>query len=108
MTVHQPIRARLSFYPARIPTDLFIGGTWRKGSGGDPIDVFDPSSGQVISQVANASVDDALGAVAAAHDALPGWAATAPRNRSAILRRCFDLMIVRKQMHAELSSLENG
>ncbi len=108
MTVHQPIRARLSFDPARIPTDLFIGGMWRKGSGGDPIDVFDPSSGQVISQVANASVDDSLGAVAAAHDALPGWAATAPRKRSEILRRCFELMIERKQMLAELISLENG
>ncbi|WP_375599111.1 NAD-dependent succinate-semialdehyde dehydrogenase [Devosia sp. Naph2] len=108
MTVHKPIQGRLSFDPDRIPTDLFIGGAWRKGRGGDPIDVFDPSSGQVISQVANASVDDALGAVAAAHDALPGWAATAPRKRSEIIRRCFELMIDRKQMLAELISLENG
>jgi succinate-semialdehyde dehydrogenase/glutarate-semialdehyde dehydrogenase len=108
MTLNSAIKAHLSFEPAQIPTDLFIGGQWQKGSGGAPIDVFDPSSGTVIAQVANASVDDALSAVGSAYDALPGWAATAPRRRSEILRRCFDLMIERKQMLAELISLENG
>ena len=108
MTVHQSIKAQLSFDPARVPTELFIGGQWRAGSGGERIDVFDPSSGQVISRVANASVEDALSAVTAAHDALPAWAATSPRKRSEILRRCFELMIERKQMLAELISLENG
>src|SRR5690606_20684997 len=38
----------------------------------------------------------------------PGWAATPPRRRSEILRRCYELMIERKQMLAELISLENG
>lgn len=108
MTVHAKIQAQLSFDPSTVPTGLFIGGQWKEGGGGAPIDVLDPSTGLVISQVANASVDDALGAVSAAHDALPAWAATPPRRRSEILRRCFELMIERKQMLAELISLENG
>ncbi|WP_417580721.1 NAD-dependent succinate-semialdehyde dehydrogenase [Pelagibacterium sp.] len=108
MSVDAQIRAQLSFDPDSVPTELFVGGKWQPGNGGDSIDVFDPASGQVISQVANASPDDALSAVAAAHEALPGWAATAPRQRSEILRRCFELMIERKQMLAELISLENG
>src|SRR5690606_14969615 len=98
----------LSFDPSALPNDLFIAGKWRKGSTGNRLDVADPSTGRVITSVADASEEDALAAVAAGHDAAPGWAATPPRRRSEILRRCFELMIERKQMLAELISLENG
>lgn len=70
--------------------------------------MVDPSTGATIAAVADASVDDALEAVAAAHAAGPAWAATAPRKRSEILRRCYELMIERKAMLTELISLENG
>ncbi|MBW4653496.1 MAG: NAD-dependent succinate-semialdehyde dehydrogenase [Kaiparowitsia implicata GSE-PSE-MK54-09C] len=108
MTFQAKFPAQLSFDPAQIPTNLFIAGQWQAGDGGDRIGVVDPSTGRQIAQVANASVEDALVAVGAAYDALPAWAATAPRRRSEILRRCFELMIERKQMLAELISLENG
>lgn len=98
----------LSFDPQKVPTDLWIGGQWQAGGTGNRLDVIDPSTGKVISKVADASVEDALAAVKAAHEAGPGWAATPPRKRSEILRRCFELMIERKQMLAELISLENG
>jgi succinate-semialdehyde dehydrogenase/glutarate-semialdehyde dehydrogenase len=98
----------LSFDPKTLPTDLWIGGRWTAGATQKRIDVVDPSTGKAIAAVADASVDDALAAVTAAYEAGPGWAATAPRKRSEILRRCFELMIERKQMLAELISLENG
>ncbi|HEV7276815.1 MAG TPA: NAD-dependent succinate-semialdehyde dehydrogenase [Devosiaceae bacterium] len=98
----------LSFDPATLPTNLFIGGRWVEGSTGNRISVYDPSTGGVIAKVADASVEDAMGAVGAASDALPGWAATAPRERGEILRRCFELMIERREMLAELIALENG
>ena len=100
--------SRFSFDPATLPTDLWIGGAWRPGSTGRRIDVIDPSTGKAITSVADASIEDAIGAVDAAHAAAAGWAATSPRERSNILRRCFDLMIERKSMLAELISLENG
>ncbi len=93
---------------AQAPTDLWIGGQWRPGNGGERIEVMDPSTGSVIAAVANASIDDALSAVSAAHAALPGWSATAPRARSEILRRCFELMSARKEALAQLIALENG
>ncbi len=98
----------LSFDPRTLPTDLWIGGRWTAGATKKRIDVVDPSTGKAITAVADASVDDALAAVTAAYEAGPGWAATAPRKRSEILRRCFELMIERKQMLAELIALENG
>ncbi len=91
-----------------VPTDLFIGGQWADGQTGNRIPVRDPSTGQEITTIADASIDDAMRAVAAAHAALPGWSATAPRQRGEILRRCFELMIARKEALAYLISLENG
>jgi succinate-semialdehyde dehydrogenase/glutarate-semialdehyde dehydrogenase len=99
---------QLSFDPATLPWNLWIGGTWRPSAAGKRIDVIDPSTGRVAASVADGSVEDAMEAVSAAHAAGPGWAATAPRERSEILRRCFELMIERKDMLAELISLENG
>lgn len=108
MTIMQKITSALSFDINSVPTDLFIGGKWLEGSAGGRIDVLDPSTGTPIAAVADASIDDAKTAVDAAHKALPAWAATPPRRRSEILRRCFELMIERKDMLAELISLENG
>jgi succinate-semialdehyde dehydrogenase / glutarate-semialdehyde dehydrogenase len=108
MTAMQKIAAAIGFDIASVPTDLFIGGKWVKGSTGKRIDVLDPSTGMAIAAVADANVEDALEAVRVAHDAGPAWAATAPRKRSEILRRCYELMIERKDMLAALISLENG
>ncbi|MCJ9669458.1 MULTISPECIES: NAD-dependent succinate-semialdehyde dehydrogenase [unclassified Neorhizobium] len=104
----QKITSALSFNINSVPTDLFIGGKWRNGSTGKRINVLDPSTGTPIVAVADASIDDAMEAVNAAHKAAPAWAATPPRKRSEILRRCFELMIEHKDMLAELISLENG
>lgn len=108
MSIMQKISASIGFDVASIPTDLHIGGQWVAGSTGRRIAVVDPSTGATIAEVADASIDDALAAVTAAHEAAPAWAATAPRKRSEILRRCFELMIERRDMLAELISLENG
>ncbi|HET9067124.1 MAG TPA: NAD-dependent succinate-semialdehyde dehydrogenase [Amaricoccus sp.] len=107
MTLDTRPAPKLGFDPAKLPGDLWIGGAWRPGGAGR-IEVIDPSTGQAVASVADASVEDALDAVAAAHAALGPWAATAPRRRSEILRCSFELMIERREMLAELIALENG
>jgi succinate-semialdehyde dehydrogenase/glutarate-semialdehyde dehydrogenase len=86
---------------------MLIDGAWQAGSAGT-FDVLDPSDGSVLTQVPRAGVDDLERAVAAAHRAGPGWAATAPRERSEMLRRAFELMIVHQDELALLMSLEMG
>lgn len=98
----------LSFDPAALPADLWIDGAWRPGTGDKRIDVLDPSTGTVITSVADATLDDAMQAIAAAEKAAEGWRSTPPRQRAEILRRCFELMIEKRDMLAELISLENG
>jgi succinate-semialdehyde dehydrogenase/glutarate-semialdehyde dehydrogenase len=91
-----------------VPAELFIGGTWRPSADGARIPVFDPATGRELTSVASAAVADGLAAVAAAHDAGPGWAATAPRARGEILRRAFELMSERSEQLARLIVMENG
>ncbi|MGN6605736.1 MAG: NAD-dependent succinate-semialdehyde dehydrogenase, partial [Jatrophihabitans sp.] len=93
--------------PAGIPTQQFIGGTWRDGSGGS-FAVLDPSTGEPLGDVPRAGADDVGAAVDAAAGALPGWAATAPRERAEVLRRAFAAMIERTDEIAHLMSLEMG
>ena len=93
---------------AAVKTELYIGGAWRAGAEGKRIAVLDPSTGKVIASIADATVDDGLAAVKAAHDALSAWAAMAPRQRGEILRKCWELMVARTEMFARLISLENG
>jgi succinate-semialdehyde dehydrogenase/glutarate-semialdehyde dehydrogenase len=87
-------------------TDLFIGGKWVPAA--SRFDVLDPATGEVIASVADGSVEDAAAAVDAAAAAGPEWAATAPRQRSEVLRRAFELMTERADELAKLISLENG
>jgi succinate-semialdehyde dehydrogenase/glutarate-semialdehyde dehydrogenase len=89
-----------------VETDLFIGGKWIPAE--SRFDVLDPATGDVIASVADGSVSDSLAAVDAASAAGPDWAATAPRKRSEILRRAFELMTERADELAKLISLENG
>ena len=87
-------------------THLRIGGDWTEGDG--ELDVIDPATEKVLAAVSTAGVEEARLAVDAAAEAGPGWAATAPRRRSDILRRAYDLMLEREEQLAELIILENG
>ena len=48
---------------AHVPTDLWIGGKWRKASDNARFDVIDPATENVITSVASASIEDAKAAV---------------------------------------------
>ncbi len=90
-----------------VPTGLLIGGEWTSGRGGR-LAVIDPATEAPLAEVADATEQDGLDAVSAAYAALPGWAATPPRQRAECLRRAFDLMTGRAEAFARLMSAENG
>ncbi len=93
---------------AGVPTDLWIGGGWRKSSDGQRFDVIDPATENVITSVASGTVDDARAAVDAASKAFPAWAAKKPRERAEILRKAFELIMRDAERIAKLMTLENG
>ncbi|HSK27615.1 MAG TPA: NAD-dependent succinate-semialdehyde dehydrogenase [Jiangellales bacterium] len=91
-----------------VPTGLLVGGEWRAASGGGRLPVHDPSTGEVLREVADATPEDGLAALGAAAEAQAGWAAHPPRERAEILRRAFELLMSRQDDLALLMTLEMG
>ncbi len=89
-----------------LKTDLYIDGAWVKGNGTIP--VIDPSTGSAICEVATAGDSECEAAISAAHRAFPSWAKTAPRVRSEILRKAFEIMVAESDHLAKIVSMENG
>src|ERR1700722_4104089 len=88
-----------------VATGLLIGGEWSKGAAAFP--VLDPATEEPIAEGADGTASDALDAVSAARDALPGWAATPPRQRAEVLRTASELMTARSAQFDRLMSAEN-
>src|SRR3954470_17955915 len=91
-----------------VPKQLLIAGEWRDASRGGTLAVEDPSTGETLADVADATVDDALAALAAAADIQAEWAATAPRERGEILRGAYERLVERADDLAVLMTLEMG
>lgn len=97
----------MSLDTSTLPTNLLIGGSQLPGN--QPlIPVLNPSTGETITSVANATVEDGIAAVHAAAIALKEWRKLSPRKRSELLRRSWELLIERSDELAHLISLENG
>jgi len=91
-----------------VPRQLFVGGRWRDASGGATLEVEDPSTGERLAEVADATADDAREALDGAVAAKEEWAAHPPRERGEILRRAFERMMERRSELALLMTLEMG
>ncbi|HWF74838.1 MAG TPA: NAD-dependent succinate-semialdehyde dehydrogenase [Solirubrobacteraceae bacterium] len=93
---------------ATVPKDLLIGGEWRQASTGASFPVEDPATGETLCEVADAGVEDALAALAAADEAKRAWRAEPARARGELLRRAFALIVERADELALLMTLEMG
>src|SRR4051794_3508211 len=91
-----------------VPTGVLIRGQWCAAEGGRTFEVRDPATEEVLAEVADATAADGAGAMAAAHEAQPGWGATAPRERAEILRSAFEAITARTDDFALLMTLEMG
>jgi succinate-semialdehyde dehydrogenase/glutarate-semialdehyde dehydrogenase len=91
-----------------VPKQLFIDGGWVDAEGGKRFDVLDPSTGEVLCSVADASPADGRKALDAAVAAQASFAATSPRERADMLMRAFDLLHERIDDLARLMTLEMG
>ena len=91
-----------------VPTQLFIGGEWRDATGGATLDVEDPSTGESIASVADATPEDATAALDACVAVQAEWAAHPPRERGEILRRAWEKLTERSDDLALLMTLEMG
>jgi aldehyde dehydrogenase (NAD+) len=86
----------------------YIGGRWQDSTSTDRIGVVDPATEQAIGRVPAGTAADIDAAVSAARAALPGWAATEPARRGAVLAAARDLLTARRKEVAATVSAELG
>ncbi|MEV4863844.1 aldehyde dehydrogenase family protein [Streptomyces ossamyceticus] len=87
---------------------MYIGGDWRPAAGTDSIEVVNPVDEQVIGRVPAGTAEDVDAAVRAAREALPGWAATPPAERGAMIGALRDALAARREEIAETVTAELG
>ena len=91
-----------------VPKGLFIAGEWRDSSDGSTLAVDDPATGEILTHVADATVEDGRAALDAAVAAQAEWARTAPRDRGELLRAAYEQIVERADEFAMLMTLEMG
>jgi len=101
------VRSRLRD-PELFRDDLFVDGAWVPSADGTRLEVVDPADGLPLGSVAGATRDDVRRAIDAADRALPAWSAMPAKERSAILRRWFDLMVESADDLAVILTAEQG
>jgi succinate-semialdehyde dehydrogenase/glutarate-semialdehyde dehydrogenase len=90
-----------------IKNSSYINGQWHTGSG-DSFNVSNPANGEVICTLQGADKNDATLAVDAAVAAMPEWRAKTAKQRSAILRRWFELIMQSQDDLAAILTAEQG
>jgi succinate-semialdehyde dehydrogenase/glutarate-semialdehyde dehydrogenase len=94
--------------PSLLRDACFVGGEWVAAEGGGTITVDNPATGAVVGRVPNMGAAETRRAIDLANAALPAWRARTAKERSAILRKWFELMMANQEDLAALMTAEQG
>ena len=91
-----------------LKTQGYLNGEWVNGNKGDTFPVFNPATGEEITQVANMSAVDAHRAIDAAKVAMKKWQEKTAKERSVVLRHWYDLIMHNQEDLAVIMTSEQG
>lgn len=86
----------------------YLDGQWVQAASGQTIGVDNPATGEIIGRVPKLSGAETKQAIDAANRAFPSWSKKTAKERAAVLRRWFDLMMANQDDLARLMTLEQG
>lgn len=86
----------------------FINGKWEGSTSGEKIGLYNPATGDLLSNIQSGNAADAVRAVEAAYGAFPSWRQSRPHQRQEILFEMGRRMRARLHDYAMLESLNNG
>jgi succinate-semialdehyde dehydrogenase/glutarate-semialdehyde dehydrogenase len=89
-------------------TRAFIGGQWVDAANEATQSVINPATGETIGTVPDMGAAETRRAIEAARQAFPAWAALAAKERAAILRRWYELLMANQDDLATLMTAEQG
>ncbi len=94
--------------PKLFRQQCYIAGEWADADGGETIIVTNPASGAPIATVPRMGADETRRAIEAADRALPAWRKKTGKERAAILRKWFDLMMANQDDLGLIMTTEQG
>jgi succinate-semialdehyde dehydrogenase/glutarate-semialdehyde dehydrogenase len=94
--------------PRLFREQCYVAGKWISADGGKTIEVTNPATGAVIGTVPSMGAAETRRAIEAANAAFPAWRAKTGKERAAILRKWFDLMMANQEDLAVLMTAEQG
>ncbi|WP_435171750.1 NAD-dependent succinate-semialdehyde dehydrogenase, partial [Falsirhodobacter sp. 1013] len=94
--------------PSLLKSACLVNGAWVQARSAEIITVTNPADGQTVGTVPALSEAETRDVIDAAEAALPAWSALPAKERAAILRRWFDLMIDNADDLAAVMTAEQG
>ncbi|RJG01435.1 NAD-dependent succinate-semialdehyde dehydrogenase [Noviherbaspirillum sedimenti] len=94
--------------PALLRQQAYIDGSWVNADLGATNAIRNPANGETIAHVPDMGGDETRRAIAAADAALPAWRAKTAKERAAILRKWFELIMANQEDLAQIMTLEQG
>lgn len=94
--------------PSLFRQAALVGETWIDADPNNAIEVNNPATGEIIGRVPKLGAAETKAAIEAARIAQKGWAAKTAKERCAILRKWYDLMIDNKDDLGRILTLEQG
>jgi delta 1-pyrroline-5-carboxylate dehydrogenase len=94
--------------PSLFRQQAYVNGRWADATSGKTFSVTDPATGEALGSCADLGGSDTAAAIAAAKAALPGWSAKTGKERAAVLRRWYELMMANQQDLALIMTMEQG
>src|SRR5699024_6274763 len=94
--------------PKLFRTQCYIDGQWVDAQSGEQFSVINPATEQLLANVPKAGAAETRQAINAANQALKAWRARTAKDRAALLRRWFELMLEHQKDLAKLMTLEHG
>ena len=91
-----------------IRTQSYVNGAWVSAASAETFDVTNPATGEVLAAVTDMGQADVRSAIEAAHAAWPAYRDLTAKERSALLRNWFDLIVAHKEELARLMTMECG
>lgn len=87
---------------------LYINGEWRDASDGATIKTYNPSNGDLLAEIADATNSDVDEAIASAREAFKTWGKTTPAERAAVLNKIADIIDENAELLATVETMDNG
>ena len=91
-----------------VKNQAYIGGQWISAASGNTMTVLDPATGEKVGEVPDMGVTEANAAVEAADRAFASWKKTTAKQRCALLRRWYELIMEHQESLAALLTAEQG